>query len=86
MQLQTNPEWADKNASAVQQFFNISPNESQVALCTANGRTLLEASVELSMSFNTARAHLRSILAEMHLDKQSQVIRARLLGLPQLCS
>lgn len=59
----------------VRALFDLTPAETQLALLLANGLTLDEASEELSISRNTARAHLRSTFSKTGVTRQTMLVR-----------
>ncbi|GAA4883809.1 helix-turn-helix transcriptional regulator [Ferrimonas pelagia] len=59
----------------VKALFDFTPAESHLAMLLANGLTLDEASEELSISRNTARAHLRSIFSKTGVTRQTMLVR-----------
>lgn len=56
------------------QLFDLTPAESRLALQLTNGASLEEASAELGISRNTARAHLRSIFAKTCVTQQTMLV------------
>lgn len=56
------------------QLFDLTPAESRLALQLTNGASLEEASTELAISRNTARAHLRSIFAKTDVTQQTMLV------------
>lgn len=63
----------------VRQLFDFTPAETELALQLANGLTLDESAVELGISKNTARAHLRAIFSKTGVTRQAKLVRM-LLG------
>lgn len=59
----------------VRALFDLTPAETQLALLLANGLTLDEASDELGISRNTARAHLRSTFSKTGVTRQTMLVR-----------
>lgn len=59
----------------VRALFDLTPSEAQIALLLANGLTLDEASDELGISRNTARAHLRSTFSKTGVTRQTMLVR-----------
>ena len=59
----------------VRALFDLTPAETQLAMLLANGLTLDEASDELGISRNTARAHLRSIFSKTGVTRQTMLVR-----------
>ena len=59
----------------VSALFNLTPAETQLAMLLANGLTLDEASDELCISRNTARAHLRSTFSKTGVTRQTMLVR-----------
>ena len=59
----------------VKALFDLTPAEAQLAMLLANGLTLDEASEELGISRNTARAHLRSTFSKTGVTRQTMLVR-----------
>ncbi|MNC49193.1 Bacterial regulatory protein, luxR family [compost metagenome] len=69
-------EWSGaKQCPAVAIFIDLTPSEAQLTLLLANGLTLDEASDELGISRNTARAHLRSTFSKTGVTRQTMLVR-----------
>ena len=58
----------------LRQLFDLTPAESALAILLTDGLSLEEAAVELDISRNTARAHLRSIFSKMLINRQSELV------------
>jgi DNA-binding CsgD family transcriptional regulator len=69
---------------SIRKLFELTHKEAQLALCLANGRSLQEAAVELGITLNTARAHLRSTFSKTGIDRQARLVRAILRSVAQL--
>ena len=61
--------------NVLQQLFDLTPAEAEVARRLAEGLSLEEAAVSLKIRHNTARAHLRSIFAKSGITRQSDLVR-----------
>lgn len=61
--------------ATIMQLFDLTPAEATLALRLANGETLDEASEQLGIRRNTARAHLRSIFAKVGVTRQTMLVR-----------
>ncbi|MFC6672030.1 helix-turn-helix transcriptional regulator [Marinobacterium aestuariivivens] len=68
----------------VKQLFGLTPAEASLAMLLANGLTLDEASEELEISRNTARAHLRSIFSKTGVTRQTMLVRLILKSVASL--
>jgi DNA-binding CsgD family transcriptional regulator/PAS domain-containing protein len=68
----------------IRKLFELTHKEAQLAHCLANGRSLQEAAVELGITLNTARAHLRSTFSKTGIDRQARLVRAILRSVAQL--
>ncbi|NVK44012.1 MAG: helix-turn-helix transcriptional regulator [Oceanospirillaceae bacterium] len=68
----------------VKQLFSLTPAEASLAMLLANGLTLDEASEELEISRNTARAHLRSIFSKTGVTRQTMLVRLILKSVASL--
>lgn len=64
----------DAPHSSLTQLFGLTPAESRLATALANGLSLDEASTNLHISRNTARAHLRSIFSKTGVNQQTQLV------------
>ncbi len=62
-------------------LFDLTPAEAALAMQLANGQTLEEASEELGIRKNTARAHLRSIFSKTGVTRQTMLVRLILSSL-----
>ena len=62
------------SADVVQKLFGLTRAEAELTWRLAFGKTLAEASLELDISENTARAHLRAIFAKTGFARQSQLV------------
>ncbi len=60
--------------ASLTQLFGLTPAESRLATALANGLSLDEASANLHISRNTARAHLRSIFSKTGVSQQTQLV------------
>jgi DNA-binding CsgD family transcriptional regulator/PAS domain-containing protein len=68
----------------IRKLFELTHKEAQLALCLANGRSLQEAAVDLGITLNTARAHLRSTFSKTGIDRQARLVRAILRSVAPL--
>jgi DNA-binding CsgD family transcriptional regulator len=59
----------------ISRLFGLTPTEASLAMLLANGLTLDEASAELAVSRNTARAHLRAVFAKTGVTRQTGLVR-----------
>ena len=62
-------------------LFDLTPAEAALAILLANGMTLEEASEDLNIRKNTARAHLRSIFSKTGVTRQTMLVRLILSSL-----
>jgi DNA-binding CsgD family transcriptional regulator len=62
----------------VMRLFDLTPAEAVLATHLADGMTLDEASEELGIRRNTARAHLRSIFSKTGVTRQTTLVRVLL--------
>jgi len=75
-----NPESkAQGSLETIRHLFDLTFVEGWLALLLAQGLTLDEASEQLNIRRNTARAHLRSIFSKMGVTRQAELVR---LGVP----
>lgn len=66
---------AEPPQQVISRLYGLTPTEATLAMLLANGLTLDEAAVELSVSRNTARAHLRGVFAKTGVTRQSGLVR-----------
>jgi len=66
---------ADAPQQVISRLYKLTSAESSLAMLLANGLTLDEAAVQLSVSRNTARAHLRAVFAKTGVTRQSGLVR-----------
>jgi DNA-binding CsgD family transcriptional regulator len=66
---------AQPSHTTIMQLFDLTPAEATLALALANGATLDEASEQMNIRRNTARAHLRSIFAKVGVTRQTMLVR-----------
>jgi len=72
--------------AALVKLFGLTPAEAAFAVLLGDGLTLDEAAHELSITRNTARAHLRSIFAKTGVSRQTMLVRLIVTSLVQLGS
>ena len=68
-------------------LFDLTPAEAELARCLTAGHSLDESAAALSISRNTARAHLRAIFSKSGITRQTELMRlmlnsAAMLGQP----
>jgi DNA-binding CsgD family transcriptional regulator len=68
----------------IRDLFGLTFVEGWLALLMAQGRTLDEASEQLNIRRNTARAHLRSIFSKMGVTRQAELVRQVLNSVIQI--
>lgn len=66
---------SEASQEIMRNLFDLTPAEASLALLLANGLTLEEASEELNIRKNTARAHLRSIFSKTGVTRQTMLVR-----------
>lgn len=71
-------------SEVIQKLFGLTPKEAILALRLAAGESLQQASDELGISPNTARAHLRAIFAKTGVDRQARLVRVLLRNVAML--
>ena len=59
-------------------LFDLTPAEAELARCLTAGHSLDESAAALSISRNTARAHLRAIVSKSGITRQTEVMRLML--------
>ncbi|PWR24478.1 helix-turn-helix transcriptional regulator [Zavarzinia aquatilis] len=70
--------------SILKQLFGFTQAESALATQLAKGESLEEAAAELSIRYNTARAHLRSMFAKTGVTRQAELVRILVNGVAPL--
>ncbi len=66
---------AEPPQQVISRLYGLTPAEVSLAMLLTNGLTLDEAAAELSVSRNTARAHLRAVFAKTGVTRQSGLVR-----------
>jgi DNA-binding CsgD family transcriptional regulator len=74
----------ESTATGIQKLLGLTNKETQLAMCLANGRSLQESAADISITLNTARAHLRAIFAKTGIDGQTQLVRVILRSVAAL--
>lgn len=59
-------------------LFDLTPAEAELARCLTAGHSLDESAAALSISRNTARAHLRAIFSKSGITRQTELMRLML--------
>jgi DNA-binding CsgD family transcriptional regulator len=62
--------------------FRLSPAEARLALHLVAGETLRSAEAKLSMTYETARTHLKSIFQKTGTCRQAELVVAIVTALP----
>ncbi|PVA05729.1 helix-turn-helix transcriptional regulator [Thalassorhabdomicrobium marinisediminis] len=65
-------------------LFDLTPAEAGLTRILAMGHTLDEAAADLSISRNTARAHLRAIFSKCGINRQTELVRLVLSSVAML--
>lgn len=73
------PEAPTAARSILQGLFGLTPAEAAVAAALAQGRSADEIAVAHRIALNTARVHIRNILAKTNTTRQAQLV-ALILG------
>lgn len=68
----------------LKQLFGFTQAESALATQLSKGESLEEAAAELSIRYNTARAHLRSMFAKTGVTRQAELVRILVNGVAPL--
>jgi DNA-binding CsgD family transcriptional regulator len=77
---------ASPSIEVIRRLFDLTHAEASLAVLLTNGLTLDEASEQLNIRRNTARAHLRSIFSKMGVTRQTELVRLVLNSVGQLGS
>ncbi|WP_077035807.1 helix-turn-helix transcriptional regulator [Pelomonas sp. KK5] len=75
---------ASPSIDVIRRLFDLTHAEASLAVLLTNGLTLDEASEQLNIRRNTARAHLRSIFSKMGVTRQTELVRLVLNSVGQL--
>lgn len=67
-------------ADGLSQFYGMTPAEARLAALIVGGQPLQDAAMQLGISQNTARTHMKRIYAKTDTHRQVELVR--LLGLP----
>ena len=62
--------------------FSLTPAEARLALHLVAGETLRSAEVKLSMTYETARTHLKNIFKKTGTSRQAELVVAIVTALP----
>ena len=62
--------------------FRLTPTEAKLALHLVTGQTLRSAAVKLSISYGTARTHLKSIFQKTRTCRQAELVIVIITALP----
>ena len=62
--------------------FGLTPAEARVALHLVTGETLRSAAAKLSISYETARSHLKNIFNKTGTGRQAELVVVILTALP----
>lgn len=65
---------AEIDLGVTRELFGFTQAEARIAAGLASGKLLSELEVELNISHNTARAHLRSMFTKADVSRQSQLV------------
>ncbi|MCX2981884.1 helix-turn-helix transcriptional regulator [Halieaceae bacterium IMCC14734] len=72
----SNPEsQAEAPVQVITRLFGLTPTEAALTMLLTNGLTLDEASLELGVSRNTTRTHLRSVFSKTGVSRQTMLVR-----------
>lgn len=75
---------ASPSIEVMRRLFDLTHAEASLTVLLANGLTLDDASEQLNIRRNTARAHLRSIFSKMGVTRQTELVRLVLNSVGQL--
>ncbi len=67
-------ESAEAPVQVIKQLFGFTPAEAALALLMANGLTLDEAALDMGVSRNTVRTHLRAVFAKTGVTRQPMLV------------
>ncbi|MFO1036535.1 MAG: helix-turn-helix transcriptional regulator [Geminicoccaceae bacterium] len=74
------------SGETLRRLWNLTATEAQIALALAGGATLEEVAVRSGITRETARVHLKRVLAKTGTHRQSELVRLILIGPAQLPS
>lgn len=63
------------NTQAIATLYGLTPTEAKLAITLSNFSDLKKTAVEMNITHNTARSHLRSIYSKMDIKRQSELLR-----------
>ncbi|UVE17417.1 helix-turn-helix transcriptional regulator [Pseudomonas sp. LS44] len=75
---------AEPSESLLRQLFQLTPAEAALAVQLGHGLTLEQAAMDLNISRNTARAHLRVIFAKTGVSRQTALVQLLLSSVAAL--
>jgi DNA-binding CsgD family transcriptional regulator len=68
----------------LQSRFGLTPAEARLALHLVAGETLRSAEAKLSITYETARTHLKSIFSKTGTCRQAELVVVLVTALPRL--
>ncbi len=78
------PEQSGPAAATLVELFDLTPTEAGIAVALANGRSVDNIARTNRISLNTARTHLKNILAKTHTSRQAQLVALLLQSVASL--
>ncbi|AYJ87732.1 LuxR family transcriptional regulator [Sphingomonas paeninsulae] len=70
------------DGQALRELFALTPTEALITASVANGSSVSEVALELAITENTVRAHLRSIFSKTGVSRQPQLVHLVHTSLP----
>src|SRR5262245_11925974 len=72
----------NESIDLLQRHFDLTPAEARLALHLVAGETLRSAEVKLSISYETARTHLKNIFNKTGTSRQAELVIVIVTALP----
>jgi DNA-binding CsgD family transcriptional regulator len=70
----------DLDSSKLRQLYKLTPAEARLAAHLAQGSRLEDAAIDLGVSLNTVRTHLKRIFSKTGTDRQAELVRLIISG------
>ena len=74
----------NESIELLRSHFGLTPAEARLALHLVAGETLRSAEVKLSISYETARTHLKNIFNKTGTSRQAELVIVIVTALPRL--
>ena len=74
----------NESIDLLRSHFGLTPSEARLALHLVAGETLRSAEVKLSISYETARTHLKNIFSKTGTCRQAELVVVLVTALPRV--